>query len=130
MNSLEEEEKQKIICEFCERIFSNRHNLKIHQSTARYCLQKRPSNVETEEEKEGGTSVIVRPNYPCEQCKKMFTSKQTLLYHKKICKKVLTHEIREYYTKQIAELNNRHDELVATLREKIKTLEKRINVLI
>ena len=58
------------ICEFCQRTFSNKHNLKAHQRSARYCLKLRK---------------IDGPRFQCNDCEKDFSSKHNLKIHIKSC---------------------------------------------
>lgn len=103
-------------CGYCQKIFSNKHNLKVHQNTAKYCLKLRDSTAM-------GTAT---PLNHCLHCDKSFTSKQTLTYHIRICRKVLIHELKEYYTKQLREAEDEYKSTIKVLQEKIQTLESKI----
>lgn len=101
-----------LVCHYCQHEFSNRHNLKVHQSTAKYCLRLHESDGMTTNQ--------------CEHCQKSFTSKQTLLYHLRICRKALGNEIKIQYGKQIKELEDRHQKELDSLRSRIRHLESRM----
>lgn len=101
-----------LICNYCQHQFSNRHNLKVHQSTAKYCLRLHESD---------GIS-----NNQCEYCQKDFTSKQTLMYHLRICRKALIQELKMLHNKHIKELEDKHSKEIDCLMIRIKSLESRI----
>lgn len=61
------------ICEYCDKSFSKKHNLKIHMETAKYCAKLRGD--------------IATENYVCEFCNKSFTQKGNLTAHLKSCSK-------------------------------------------
>lgn len=98
------------VCLFCHKKFSNKHNMKVHQTSAKYCL-KLQNNEEL-------------ATNQCEHCNKTFTSKQTLIYHSRICKKVIVHEIRDYYGKMIKELEQKYENEITALKERIADLER------
>lgn len=101
-----------LVCHYCQHEFSNRHNLKVHQSSAKYCLRLHES--------EGMTI------NQCNHCQKSFTSKQTLLYHLRICRKALVHDMKTQYAKQIKELEDLHQKQIDDLQLRIKNLESRL----
>ena len=105
---------EEFICSFCSKNFSNKHNMKVHQMTAKYCL-KLQKNEQISTNK-------------CEHCQKTFTSKQTLIYHNRVCKKAIIHEIKDYYLKQIKELEQRYEKEVHVLKERIKELEETVPI--
>lgn len=104
---------QSLLCVHCNKKFSNKHNLKVHQNTAKYCLRLHDPEHDV-------------LHNQCDYCKKNFTSKQTLLYHLKICKKLLTFEMKSYYEKKIREVEETKDQQIEVLKEKIKLLENKI----
>lgn len=108
---------QGLVCVYCNKIFSNKHNLKVHKNTAKYCLKLH------NEEQGLNNDVVINQ---CDSCKKTFTSKQTLLYHLKICKKVLALELKNYYEKYIHELEETKNQEIKELKERIKILENKI----
>jgi hypothetical protein len=98
-------------CNFCEKTFSSKANLKHHQQTAKYCLDKRN---------------ITNNNFLCEGCSKPFTTKAHLEIHNQTCN-VIT--IITPYKNKIVDLENQ----IKTIREStskdisfyIKQLEKK-----
>lgn len=107
---------QSLLCVHCKKIFSNKHNLKVHQNTAKYCLKLHCFDL-------SGNEVFQNQ---CDYCKKNFTSKQTLLYHLKICKKLLTFEMKNHYEKKLHELEDTKQKQIDLLHEKIRLLENKI----
>ena len=105
------------VCEFCNKQFSNKHNLHVHQRTAKYCLKLRSGDQNSLANELSNTT--------CEHCQKIFTSRQTLMYHVKICKKVLAFELKELHQKQIKALEHAHAEEVNALKARVKHLESR-----
>ena len=54
-------------CNCCNKIFSCKSSLKLHQKTTKYCLKLQGKNEEN--------------NFECEYCNKIFTVKQNLTSH-------------------------------------------------
>ena len=59
------------ICEFCNREFTTKGNLTLHQRTAKYCLEIQGKNIE---------------DFKCSYCSKNLTSLHNLNEHHKSCK--------------------------------------------
>lgn len=82
-------------CEYCNKTFSTKSNLKYHMKTAKYCLeiQKRINNLDD----------IQSKSFDCIYCKKEFSTNQRLLKHSSICieryKKLLETKDKEYEEK-------------------------------
>ena len=70
-------------CNFCNKIFSSKSSLNVHQKTTKYCLKLQGKN----EEKK----------FECEYCNKIFTVKINLISHYGNCKEK---EIREIIKKE------------------------------
>ena len=85
------------ICEFCNKEFTTKGNLKNHQLKAKYCIQKRNIN----------TDVKIEKKYKCDVCKKSFTSKQNLDKHEEKCN-----------------LNLEKDTIISSLKEENQTLKE------
>jgi hypothetical protein len=103
-------------CEFCNKIFSNKSNLKYHIKTNKTCQIIQHQN-----------NVI-----NCEFCSKVFTE-QTIISHNKTCKKILNEEIKLLQIEkdeEIKRLQIEKDEEIKRLQiekdEKIKQLQMRI----
>jgi hypothetical protein len=69
-------------CEFCRNEYSNQSTLKLHQRTAKFCLdlQKRMKDDYKEEKEEEDSSI------KCEYCNKTYTLKANLKLHLSTCK--------------------------------------------
>lgn len=68
-------------CEKCNKEFSSQHSLNTHLRTSKKC-----SNALN-------TLIIKSKELSCDWCKKLFSSKQMLLYHDTICKIKQSREI-------------------------------------
>ena len=100
-------------CEYCNKTFSTKSNLKYHMKTAKYCLeiQKRNNNLDD----------IQSKSFDCIYCKKEFSTNQRLLKHSSFCieryKKLLETKDKEYEEKlelkdkELCEAYNRIQEL-------------------
>ena len=86
-------------CEWCEKLFSTKYNLKNHNETAKYCLKLR-----------GVQGGVIK----CAACEKQFTRKSTLKTHKKTCLDF----IRNNHAKEMEQLEAQYKKVVA--REKVK----------
>lgn len=98
-------------CPYCGKIFSTKHNLKVHTTTAVYCRKLRNDVSKTEDIQK-----------QCTHCEKTFTSKQTLLYHSRICKKALIFTLREHHQKEL----NAMQDIIDQLRCKVNHLESKL----
>jgi len=101
-------------CEYCNKQFSNKGNLNLHQKTAKYCLELRELN-----------KIENKGYLQCEYCKSNFSRKSTLTQHLKNCKEKdfteLTQKNKMLLKKlQESEKNN------AVYEEKIENLNQRI----
>ena len=93
-----------LICYHCNHTFSNKQNLKQHQSTAKYCLEKQ--------------NIIEVGEIKCNDCLKLFTTQSSLDRHKVKCK------IKEFITPYKEEIAL----LKFQLSEKNKQLENKEEV--
>ena len=95
----------KIDCTYCQKAFSTKGSLAIHQKTAKFCLKLQGKNEES--------------SFICSNCNKAFTQKISLSDHLDVCK--------ERYKKL---LDQKEDEYFLTIKKleseitKIKRLEK------
>ena len=71
-------------CIHCHKIYASTYSLKIHQTTAKYCLLIQESN---------GSSIERKKEYECSYCFKTFTANTRLHYHLGICKTKRTVDI-------------------------------------
>ncbi len=69
-------------CEYCQHDFREKRTLKVHQTTAKYCLKLRGKKLN---------------GFKCEGCKKNLTSNYNLSIHKKSC-------IKKNFKKELAKL--------------------------
>lgn len=84
----------KIICEWCEKSFSTKNNLKTHQKTAKYCLKI--------QEQKGCDLAEVSNSKQCLWCKKFFTKKAKLLEHQNgNCQIKILKESREKFLEEL-----------------------------
>jgi hypothetical protein len=99
-----------IKCEFCHKVFSNKYNLKRHQSNTNKCKKIQ------EEEKNS--------EYVCKFCKKIYTSKKYLDKHIKNCSHYKNNQIKvieERHQKEIEDLKQLYEKKI--VQQKIE-LEK------
>ena len=96
-------------CKYCNKIFSNKHILKQHQKTAKYCL-----------EKQGNMS-----SFNCEYCNKILSTNDRLHTHYIICKEKQKVEI----SKDIKSVNENLKQTVILLEEKLKDKDEYISKL-
>jgi hypothetical protein len=95
-------------CQYCKNIFSNSHNLKQHQKTAKYCINLR------------GKSVILEKKYQCNICNKEYTSNHRLTSHLNKC--IVKKQEKDKYE----DLIKNKDILISELKEHIKQLEDKL----
>ena len=98
-------EQKNYICNFCNGSFISSNNLKVHQKTAKFCLQLQ--NKEVEEK------------YKCDHCNKSFNLKSNFTTHISICKDKKASEEKEQNIKLI--------EKIKELEKEKKELEKEKN---
>ena len=108
-----------MICEFCEKEFSNKSNLNYHQKTAKYCLKKRPDMNDN------------LNNYECEHCNEKFSRKYNLDKHLTICKIKKKDDyndhiknLKQEYEERIKEIKSSYEFQIKTLQDNIIKLEK------
>ena len=98
-------------CEFCNKTFSSRSSLGLHQKTARYCLRLRES---TESEDS---------SFVCEHCSKTFANNHRLSTHKEICDKKKENNISLVYEEQIKHLKK----LLEEEKERCRQLQETVS---
>lgn len=99
---------ENVACEFCEKEFSSKGNLKVHQKTAKYCLNL-----------QGKTIKI----YDCEYCLKTLTTQQNLQEHLLICKekiKIESENMVEKLKKNIERLERKTEKLREEYEQKME----------
>ena len=77
-----------MICQFCNNEFSNKQNLKTHQTRAKYCLKIQ--------------GLTPKNPHKCDACLKTFDISANYRRHTKICKKS---DILDNYKEEILRLN-------------------------
>ena len=121
-------------CEFCEKIFKYKANLKNHINTAKYCLeiQKKINPEKVIDVKKG--------DFICEYCKSDFNSKRNLHNHISICKEKDIYdskaESKKQYLEDLKLLENKYEKeinnyklIIASLTAKIEIYEKDHNTI-
>ncbi len=114
-----EKELKNFVCEFCNSNFVSSKNLKLHQNTAKFCLQLQNKQLEEK--------------YKCEFCNKGFNLKAHLTSHNLNCKEkkaINDREQIEKYLKQLKEFEYKLNQKDKEIKEKEKLLnqkEKEIN---
>ena len=108
-----------MICEFCQKEFSNKSNLNYHQKTAKYCLKKRPDMNDN------------LNNYKCDHCDEKFSRKYNLDKHLSSCKikkkddyDIHLKNIEKEYEEKIKQIKSSYESQIKTLQETINKLEK------
>jgi len=113
-------------CDFCNKIFSCKSSLILHQKTAKYCLKLQGK--------------INEEQFECEHCNKKFTVKQNLISHYGICKEKEVNykfeqrekDIRKEFEIELKEKDNEINELkqkIAELNGRLYTLKEDHEVL-
>lgn len=98
-----------ITCQFCNKDFSTKTNLTVHQKTAKYCLSLQ------------GKQDI--KNFECEYCLKNFTSNQTLNDHKlSSCKEKLKKDYVKEYNNELELTKEKNSNLEMLIHEKDKKI--------
>lgn len=90
-------------CEYCGRIFSSSSSLSKHKKTAKYCIKSRGKKP---------------PEYRCELCDALCSSKYTYNSHTKKCK--------EIYEKISKKIKSEYQETIHKLETHIQKLEDRL----
>lgn len=96
-------------CEFCDKGYSSKNNLTLHQKTAKFCLEIQNQNKSVVSDSEEKVSI---ESYLCDFCKKTFTQKKSLVKHETICKeKIKKDVISKYEKEEITNLKNQIQQL-------------------
>jgi hypothetical protein len=90
----------KLNCEYCNKLFSNKGSLVCHQKSAKYCL-----NIQGES----------NFKFTCDHCDKKLSTKNRLLTHLLVCDKV---KEKNHETKIIS-IKSEHENEINFLKEKI-----------
>jgi hypothetical protein len=67
-------------CEFCNKTYSSKNNLNLHQTTAKFCLEIQAKQKQTSNKNE-------RKIYSCNYCQKNYTQNKSLMKHLEHCSK-------------------------------------------
>jgi hypothetical protein len=102
-------------CSFCNKIFSSKSSLNVHQKTTKSCLKLQGKN----EDK----------NFECKYCNKKFTVKQNLTSHYGICKeKEISDKLKEKEEELKKEFNKEKEHLeINYLTTENNILKNKIN---
>lgn len=100
------------ICEYCNKQFTSKSNLRNHINNAKYCIKKRED--------------ANNKNNICNYCNKQLWSKYSFECHLNTCKKKLSHNVKESYEKTINELKEQISEQEKKYENIIKDLQNQI----
>jgi hypothetical protein len=89
-------------CQYCNKQFSSKGNLSIHQNTAKYCLEKQGK--------------ILNSKFSCEYCDKVFTLKKNLNDHASVCKEKPVVELKDNFEKREKELTDNFEKEIEKLK--------------
>ena len=108
-------------CQFCNKTYSAKHNLILHQKTAKFCLkiqQRKEENEETKQDdiKKQSEDEKDEMKLVCEYCNLDFKLKHHLLRHQDRC--------REKIKKFEKENNNKKEELLNTIQDENEKLKR------
>lgn len=106
------------ICEFCDKTLSNRHTLKTHQQTAKYCLKLQNKNISL---------------FKCQGCGKSFNHIHNLNRHTQKCKisndflelQNENEKMKEYKEKYLTLLDE-YNELKREYKKEIQVLQDKL----
>jgi hypothetical protein len=100
-------------CNYCNKNFSCKSSLKLHQKTTKYCLKLQGKNEENK--------------FECEYCNKIFTVKTNLLSHYGTCKeKELNDNLEKLEEKLQKEFNKEKEQLQKEFANMLKDKEEEI----
>jgi len=101
--------KDEFKCEFCEKVFKYKANLKNHITNTKYCLEIQKKSTS----KVIDTKILIetKTDFVCEYCNSEFKSKRNLHTHIIICKEKDIYNVKR-------ELNQKHLEEIKILEEK------------
>jgi len=104
-------------CTFCNKTFSTKGSLTLHQTTAKYCLEIQGKKVET--------------LFTCSHCSKEFTLQSTLNEHLSVCKEKKRlddiekeKEIKREFEIHQKKVQKKHEKIVKDLEAKIQHKDK------
>ena len=97
-------------CNFCNKIFSSKSSLNVHQKTTKYCLKLQGK-------------IVNENNFTCEYCNKIFTVKQNLTSHYGICKEK---EFNDNLKKQEEQIKKQFDFILKEKDKEINDLKQKI----
>jgi len=97
-------------CKFCKNVFSNKHTLQKHQSSAKYCLK-----IQNKE---------YISDHKCKYCQKTFTIVYDLNIHMKKCKALDILLQTNEYKEKIISLENKVLEQKETINEQKETIRE------
>jgi len=100
-------------CNYCNKEFSSKSNLTIHQKSARYCLDIQGK---------------VNENFKCKYCEKIFTYQQNLNEHFNSCKQKKKLELSEKEQKLLDKIEEKESVIQNLLSEKDKEIQDLLDV--
>jgi hypothetical protein len=101
-------------CNYCNKNFSCKSSLKLHQKTTKYCLKLQGKNEDNK--------------FECEYCKKIFTVKTNLISHYGTCKEKELNDNLEKLEEQLQkEFNKEKEQLQKEFNKEKEQLQKEFN---
>lgn len=107
-------QNEKYHCEFCEKSYSSKSNLKTHQSTSKKCIEQRPTH--------NDKNSVIESNVICQYCDKSFTNKYNKGVHESSCR---YKEIHEKYNSHIRDLETKLENLIKDHKNEIDLLNEK-----
>jgi uncharacterized Zn-finger protein len=109
-------EPTKFQCQWCNKKFTTKNNLKTHIETAKYCLKKR------ELKEKGDADEVIQ----CDFCLTKFSAKSSLLRHSSACKDKISQQVKILHDSEIKKLTEEFNVVIKKLESNIEELNKSV----
>jgi hypothetical protein len=77
---------QALKCEFCNKVYSSKYNLTLHQKTAKFCFKLQTERKQNEQSESQAPSEEERKGFKCEFCSFSSYLKSSVIRHQESCK--------------------------------------------